>query len=104
MDPRRLYLVLCVVGTLVPYSQLVPFVREHGLNLRLLIEALFANRISSFFALDVILSTVVLWVWVLVEGRRGRVRHLWAPLAASLTVGVSLGLPLFLYLREEARS
>jgi hypothetical protein len=29
-------------------------------------------------------------------------RRLWAPVAASLAVGVSLGLPLFLYLREVA--
>jgi hypothetical protein len=27
--------------------------------------------------------------------------HLWAPIAANLAVGVSLGLPLFLYLRER---
>ena len=37
---------------------------------------------------------------MLVEGRRARVRHLWAPVAATLAVGVSLGLPLFLYMRE----
>jgi hypothetical protein len=35
------------------------------------------------------------------EGRRARVKALWAPIVASLLVGVSLGLPLFLYLRES---
>jgi len=45
-------------------------------------------------------SSIVLWVFVLTEGRRAGVKHLWAPLAANLAVGVSLGLPLFLYLRE----
>jgi hypothetical protein len=38
---------------------------------------------------------------VMIEGRRAGVKQLWAPIAASLTVGVSLGLPLFLYLRER---
>jgi hypothetical protein len=42
----------------------------------------------------------VLWVFVYIDGRRRRVRHPWAPVAASLAVGVSLALPLFLYLRE----
>lgn len=28
-------------------------------------------------------------------------KHLWAPIAANLAVGVSLGLPLFLYMREQ---
>jgi hypothetical protein len=100
MAPRHLYLALCVLGTILPLTQLVPFVREHGLDLRRMAADLFANRISSFFGLDVIVSTVVLWVFVFVEGRRAAVRHVWAPIVASLTVGVSLAFPLFLYLRE----
>jgi len=100
MNPRTVYLLLCVVGTVLPVSQLIPFLREHGLDLRLLIEQLFANPISRFFGLDVIVTTVVVWVLVAFEGRRDGVRHLWAPVAASLLVGVSLALPLFLYLRE----
>jgi hypothetical protein len=101
MKPKSIYLGLCVAGTVLPYSQLLPFLREHGLDLRLFFEQLFANRISGFFAMDVIVSALVLWVLVLVEGRRAGVRHLWAPIAASLAVGVSLGLPLFLYQRER---
>ena len=42
----------------------------------------------------------VLWTFIALEGRRLGVRHLWAPAVASLVVGVSLGLPLFLYLRQ----
>ena len=100
MTPRTLYLLLCILGTVLPYTQLVPFLSERGLDLRRFCEQLFANRISAFFALDVLVSSLVLWVFVWSEGRRTRVPHLWAPIAASLAVGVSLGLPLFLYLRE----
>jgi hypothetical protein len=100
MKPKSLYLVLGVAGTVLPYSQLLPFLREHGFDLRLFSEQLFANRIGAFFGLDVIVSSVVLWALVFIEGRRVGVRHLWAPIAASLAVGVSLGLPLFLYMRE----
>ena len=100
MKPKILYLLLCVAGTVLPASQLVPFVREHGLDLRLFFEQLFSTRIGAFFGWDVIVSSIVLWALVAVEGRRSRVRHLWAPLAANLAVGVSLGLPLFLYIRE----
>jgi hypothetical protein len=45
----------------------------------------------------------VLWAFVLFEGRRSAAAPLWAPIVASLLVGVSLGLPLFLYLRERRR-
>lgn len=101
MNPKSLYLALCVVGTALPYTQFLPFLREHGLDLRLFFEQLFSNRVGGFFGMDVIVSSVVLWVLVLVEGRRAGVRQLWAPLAANLAVGVSLGLPLFLYMRER---
>jgi hypothetical protein len=100
VKPRHWYLGLCVLGTLLPYSQFIPFVREHGLDLQLFAEQLFINRVSGFFALDVIVSSLVLWVFVFQEGRRSGVCHLWAPIVANLAVGVSLGFPLFLYLRE----
>lgn len=99
-SPKRLYLGLCLLGTVLPYSQFVPFLHEHGLDLRLFLAQLFSNRVGGFFGMDVIVSSVVLWVLVFTEGRRCGVRHLWAPIAANLAVGVSLGLPLFLYLRE----
>jgi len=100
MKPKHLYLFLCFAGTILPYLFLVPFLREHGLDLRKVFEELFANRIGSFFGMDVIVASVCLWVFVFFEGRRSQVKYLWAPIVASLTVGVSLGLPLFLYLRE----
>lgn len=100
MTPRHLYLTLCVAGTVLPCWQLFPFLRDHGLDLPHFFQQLFANPVSGFFAMDVIVSSLVLWVLVYVEGRRAAVQHLWAPVAANLVVGVSLGLPLFLYLRE----
>jgi hypothetical protein len=100
MKPKAIYLFLCVLGAALPYWQLIPFLREHGVNLRLFVDELFATRIGAFFGMDVIVSSLVLWVLVFVEGRRANMKHLWAPIAANFAVGVSLGLPLFLYLRE----
>jgi hypothetical protein len=101
MRPSGAYLLLCVVGTILPYAQFLPFLRMHGLDPGLFLSQLFANPVSGFFGVDVMVSAVVLWVFVLSEGRRLGIRRLWAPLAASLVVGVSLGLPLFLYLRAR---
>jgi Terpene cyclase DEP1 len=102
MKPKTIYLCLCVLGTIVPYWQLLPFLREHGPDVRLMIAQLFSAPVSAFFGADVIVSSLVLWAFVAIDGRRTGVRHLWAPVLANLAVGVSLGLPLFLYLRERA--
>lgn len=101
MKPKTLYLCLCILGTVLPYALFLPFLREHGLNGRLLVAQLFSSPVGSFFGADVIVSSLVLWALVLIEGRRSGVRFLWLPIVANLVVGVSLGLPLFLYLREN---
>jgi len=62
MKARPFYLIFCVLGILVPYSQFVPWLLEHGLNFSLFFRELFANRISEFFAMDVIVSAIVL-IW-----------------------------------------
>jgi hypothetical protein len=100
MNAKYLYLLLCVAGTVLPYWQFAPFLRDHGLDVRLFVEQLFANPVSGFFGMDVVVSSAALWTLVAVEGRRAGIKHLWAPIVANLTVGVSLGLPLFLYMRE----
>jgi lysylphosphatidylglycerol synthetase-like protein (DUF2156 family) len=94
------YLVLCIAGTLLPYSQFIPFLREHGLDLNQFSRQLFATRISTLFAFDVVVSSLVLWFFVYTEGTRLKMRNLWVYVVANLLVGVSLALPLFLLARE----
>lgn len=100
MSAKAAYLVLCIAGTVVPYSQFVPFVAEHGFDPAEFLRQMFATRIAAFFALDVLVAALALFTFVLIEGRRRAMRHLWLPFAATAAVGVSLGLPMFLYMRE----
>ena len=102
MKLRHLYLVFAVIGLVLPYSQFVPWIVEHhALNMELFIRDLFANRISAFFAMDVIVSAIVLISFIRTEGKRLGTRMLWLSIVSVLLVGVSLGLPLFLYLRQH---
>jgi hypothetical protein len=101
MKTRHAYLGLCVLGVALPYSQLIPWFAEHGLNLSLFLKELFATRIGGFFGMDVIVSALVLFVFIWLEGSRMALRHLWLPILATLAAGVSLGFPLFLYLRQR---
>ncbi len=99
MKPKTIYLALCLAGWLLPYSQFLPWVLQHGLNLPLFARELFANRISAFFGMDVIVSAVALLVFTRIESTRLAIRNRGLVVIAVLTVGVSLALPLFLYLR-----
>jgi hypothetical protein len=101
MKPKTLYLVLCILGFLLPYAEFIPWALQHGLNLSLFVRELFANRIGAFFGMDVLVSAVVLVAFTRIESKRLGIRHRWLVILAVLTVGVSLGLPLFLYLREH---
>ena len=100
MKTRNVYLVLCVLGFLLPYSQFLPWLMEHGLDYRNFIQELLANRVGRFFEADVIMSALTLFVFIGAEGRRLAIKNLWIPVVATAAVGVSLGLPLFLYLRQ----
>jgi hypothetical protein len=103
MKPKHVYLGLCGVGTILPLAAFLPFLRTHGLDVGEFVDQLFGTPVSSFFGWDVIVSSLVLWAFVFLEGRRFAIGRLWAPIAANLLVGVSLELPLFLYMRELRR-
>ena len=96
-----LYLICAILGAILPLSQLLPFLAQNGFDIPLLFRQLFANHISAFFGLDVIVSSVVLWLFVFSEGRRRGMKNLWLYILCNLLVGVSLALPLFLFFRER---
>ena len=99
---KWIYATLCILGTILPCLYFIPFVAANGLNMHLFLRQLFANQISSTFAADVLVSSVVLWTFIYHETRTRPVRLWWLPILGNLLVGVSLGLPLFLLLREGA--
>jgi hypothetical protein len=44
---RWLYLCLAVFGAVLPYSQFIPWLAVHGLNVRLLFAELFVGHVSA---------------------------------------------------------
>ncbi|MBO6558848.1 MAG: DUF2834 domain-containing protein [Pseudomonadales bacterium] len=88
------------MGVVLPYSQFLPWVMDHGLSPILLVNEIVESRISAFAWLDVVVSAIVLLTFAGVESRRLGMKNLWITWVATLTVGVSLGLPLFLLMRE----
>lgn len=94
------YAVLCIVGTVLPLAQFIPWLAAHGLNMPLLVQEALATPLSAFAWSDVLVSGVAAAAFIVAEGRRLGMRRWWVPLA-GLGVGPSLALPLFLLLRER---
>jgi hypothetical protein len=102
MDRKRIYLFLCVLGVVLPYSQIVPWIRENGWSAASFFRLLFANGVSGACVLDVLVTSAIVVVFIVVEGRRLGMRLIWLPLAGLPALGVPFALPMFLYLRERA--
>lgn len=104
MKLQVIFWLLCIPGALLPLSVFAPWFSAHGLDAPLFVEELFSTRIGAFFGWDVIMSAIVLAVFAFVEGKRTGIKLWWLAIVATFGVGVSLGLPLLLALRERARS
>ncbi len=98
---KWIYLIAAILGTVLPLSQFLPFLAANGLDMSLFMRQLFQTHVSGFFAMDVLVSSFVLWFFVFSEGRRRGMSKLWVYVICNLVVGVSLALPLFLFFRER---
>ena len=56
---------------------------------------------NTFFAVDLLVSSVVFVRYLGQEGTRYSIGYRWVYVVALLTVGLSFALPLFLYVRES---
>lgn len=95
------YLGLAFVGAVVPCSFMGQFIREHGVDFGEFATQMWAAPISSFTGAAFVIASLVNICFVWGEGRRRKMKGLWLPLLATILVGASCGLPLFLYLRGQ---
>lgn len=95
------YLGLAVWGALHPMSWFVRWFLENGIDLAGLIDAWHVNAATSGLVWDLTISAIALTVWILAEVS---VRRNWAALwaiPATFCIGVSCGLPLYLWFRSQ---
>lgn len=101
MKIKYVYLILCIFGIALPYSQLIPILIEDGFSINMVIDQLFVNRVSTLFAFDLFITALTFIVFALYEGLKLKIKLLWIPIIGTFLVGASLGFPLFLYMREK---
>lgn len=102
MSPlRMIYLGLAIWGAVHPMYHLIPWVQANGLDFRAMIGAWQANAASTGLFWDLAIASIALSVFVIAEVA---VRRNWIALIAipaTFLIGLSCGLPLYLFLRTR---
>jgi len=96
-----IYLALAIWGAIHPMFYFVRWFNEFGYDLTAMIDAWHANDAASGLVWDLTIAALALTIWILSEVA---VRRNWIALIAipaTFGIGVSCGLPLYLFLRSR---
>jgi len=102
MSPMRwIYLALAIWGAIHPMYYFVSWFQENGWSLGAMIDAWYVNDATTGLTWDLTIAAVSLTIWIIAEVA---VRRNWSVLIAipaTYCIGVSCGLPLYLFLRSR---
>jgi len=100
---RYLYLLLALLGGLLPWLANWEFIQDYGaaFDLSLFVRLAAANPAAASLSRDLAIAATAVTVWMVVESRRLQMRGLVWVLLSCGTIAFAFGAPLFLYLRER---
>ena len=98
---RAVYLALALWGAVHPMYWFVTYMRETGTGLSGLIDAWYVNASTTGLTWDLTIAAIALTAWVIAETARSRDWLRLLAIPATFCIGVSCGLPLYLYLRDR---
>jgi len=98
---RNIYLVLAILGAIVPYVFFFDFIKIEGLNIPLFLESLFVNGAAGGFSADLLFTSFVFWLFMFVERNKLNMPSPYLFIFLNLTIGLSCALPAYLYAREN---
>lgn len=98
---RWIFAALAVWGAIHPMYYFLQWFGQNGYDLMGMVNAWHANAASSGLVWDLTIAAVALTVWVLTECLRHRQWLGLIAIPATFFIGVSCGLPLYLFLRAS---
>jgi len=105
---KKIYLLLTVIGTLLPNIFVVLESARSGNYLLYThpidtFNAMFGNFISAAFVTDLLFIVILFLVWSYRESKKYPIKNLYLIWIYTFALGIAGGLPLFLYAREKAK-
>jgi Terpene cyclase DEP1 len=98
---RLIYAALAIWGAIHPMYWFLKYMRDTQTGLSGLIDAWYVNASTTGLTWDLTIAAITLTVWIIAETS---VRKNWLALIAipaTFGIGVSCGLPLYLFLRAK---
>ena len=99
---RILYLALAAWGAVHPMYWFLAYMRETGTGLSGLIDAWYVNASTTGLTWDLTIAAIALTVWIVAETLPRKAWLNLIAIPATFAIGVSCGLPLYLFLRSKA--
>jgi NADH:ubiquinone oxidoreductase subunit 6 (subunit J) len=100
---RAVFLVLAIWGAIHPMYWFIKWFVQNEWSIMAMVDAWHANASTTGLVWDLTIAAIALTVFILVETwQKRRFIGLWA-IPATFCIGVSCGLPLYLYLRLRGR-
>ncbi|MCH6574329.1 MAG: DUF2834 domain-containing protein [Bacteroidetes bacterium] len=100
---KKLYLLLTVIGAIVPYFFFFQFIQAEGINISAFVSALFVNGAAGGFTADVLLSSFIFWLFMFKQVKESNGPKPYLFIVLNLAIGLSCALPAYLYAREKAK-
>jgi hypothetical protein len=101
---RWVFLAIAVWGAIHPMYWFLTYMSETGTGLSGLIDAWYVNASTTGLTWDLTISAIALTVWIIVETARSKAWVNLIAIPAIFGIGVSCGLPLYLFLRSRFAS
>jgi hypothetical protein len=98
---RTIFLLLAIVGAIVPMFYFVSWFNEFGWSLGAMVEAWNVNDATTGLVYDLTIAAVALTLFVIWETVQNRRWINLVAIPATFCIGVSCGLPLYFWLRSR---
>ena len=102
MSPLRLtYLALAVLGAIMPMRYFIAWFNENGYSLSAMATAWNVNDATTGLVWDLTIAAIALTIFIIAETYVRRAYWMLIAIPATWCIGVSCGLPLYLFLRSR---
>jgi hypothetical protein len=98
---RAVYLILAIWGAVHPMYYFVTWFQAEGWSIMAMVDAWHVNAATSGLVWDLTIAAVTLTIWIIYEVVRTKNYRGLIAIPATFCIGVSCGLPLYLYFRDR---